>query len=186
LKTKLESYLAKLETLEEELKFHGSGAWEWSISAVEVALGRKPREAFSQLQQVIDEKKAMVVELDKIKNLTDALFICEIGVGLDLLYASQIKEWKKVICYDRMPLQVGKGLQDLFDDLGIHTTIEYQQIQTPITDKRFEFRDVEITPIEGVIDSIHEDVILIWLWTTRKPTNWLDLCKMNPHIKGVI
>jgi hypothetical protein len=40
--------------------------------------------------------------LQDIKDSADYLLICEVGRGLDILMASQVKKWKKIYCYDQV------------------------------------------------------------------------------------
>lgn len=38
--------------------------------------------------------------LQEVKDLSDNLIVCEIGRGIDLLLAVQVKKWNKIVCYD--------------------------------------------------------------------------------------
>lgn len=38
--------------------------------------------------------------LEKVKDLADTLYVCEVGRGLDILVALSVKSWKRIICYD--------------------------------------------------------------------------------------
>ena len=40
--------------------------------------------------------------LNKIKNESDSLLICEAGRGLDIFVSNTIKKWKKIYCYDHV------------------------------------------------------------------------------------
>jgi hypothetical protein len=50
-----------------------------------------------------ESKLRMMDELEKVKDLSDILYVCEVGRGVDILLALMIKEWSKIICYDINP-----------------------------------------------------------------------------------
>jgi hypothetical protein len=62
----------------------------------------------SQAVTAVDYKLKMVEALTKVKDFSDTIFICEVGRGVDLLLASFVKQWKKVICYDINPFVLEK------------------------------------------------------------------------------
>lgn len=47
-------------------------------------------------------KKSMIEKLNKVKDSTDYLLVAEVGRGLDILIANNIKKWKKIYCYDHV------------------------------------------------------------------------------------
>jgi hypothetical protein len=48
----------------------------------------------------------MLEELKKNKDFADTLYVCEVGRGIDILLASFVKEWKKIICFDMNQLEI--------------------------------------------------------------------------------
>lgn len=52
--------------------------------------------------------------VQEIKDDVDVLLIGEVGRGLDVLIANQVKEWKTIICYDQVNY---KDYLDIFDNV---------------------------------------------------------------------
>jgi len=48
------------------------------------------------------EKLAQKKILEEIKNEADVLLIGEVGRGLDILIANQVKKWEKIYCWDHV------------------------------------------------------------------------------------
>jgi hypothetical protein len=47
-------------------------------------------------------KLLMKKNLETVNNDSDFLLICEVGRGLDVLIANNVKKWKKIYCYDHV------------------------------------------------------------------------------------
>ncbi len=47
-------------------------------------------------------KKSVYENLQKFQLDGDALLICEVGRGLDILMANMVKKWRKIYCYDQV------------------------------------------------------------------------------------
>ena len=56
-------------------------------------------------------KAKMHRSLSSVSALSDKLFICEAGRGLELLMANTIKDWSRISCYDHNPIQRQSLLQ---------------------------------------------------------------------------
>jgi hypothetical protein len=54
--------------------------------------------------------------LQDIKDSADSLLICEIGRGLDVLIANQVKKWKTIYCYDQVNYE--KYLTNVFNNIS--------------------------------------------------------------------
>jgi hypothetical protein len=55
------------------------------------------------MEQIItakDAKLGMLKLLEENKDFSDTLWVCEVGRGIDILLASFVKPWKKIVCYD--------------------------------------------------------------------------------------
>lgn len=53
--------------------------------------------------------------LSEIKDSADYLLVCEVGRGLDILIANEIKKWKKIYCYDHVDYK--NYLVNIFDNI---------------------------------------------------------------------
>ena len=71
--------------------------------------------------------------LQEVKNLSDNLIVCEIGRGIDLLLAIQVKKWNKIVCYDTNQY-CGKFIIDYFKK---HFNIEVSYIHANSGDINF-------------------------------------------------
>lgn len=56
--------------------------------------------SMEQIVSNANHKLQMMKIMEENKDFSDTLFICEVGRGIDLLLASFIKPWKKIVCYD--------------------------------------------------------------------------------------
>lgn len=55
------------------------------------------------MEQIITSKNFkmnMMKLLEENKDFSDTLWVCEAGRGIDILLASFVKPWKKIVCYD--------------------------------------------------------------------------------------
>lgn len=68
----------------------------------------------------VDYKLNMIKILKEYSNFSDELFVCEVGRGIDILLASFIKKWKKIICYDINPFILEK-VNSYFKELSIES-----------------------------------------------------------------
>ena len=89
------------------------------------------------------QKLLMMRSLSKIKNEANKLLVCEVGRGLDILVASLVQNWTKVISYDRIVMH-GRLISEYFG-MGMGMEIDFRAE----TSERFPF------------DSINEDIILV-------------------------
>jgi hypothetical protein len=48
----------------------------------------------------VEYKLKMLEVLKENKDFSEELFVCEVGRGIDILLASFVKKWNKIICYD--------------------------------------------------------------------------------------
>jgi len=56
--------------------------------------------SMEQIVTAKDAKLGMLKLLGENKDFSDTLWICEVGRGIDILLASFVKPWKKIVCYD--------------------------------------------------------------------------------------
>lgn len=62
-------------------------------------------------------KHNMRKNLEDIKNETDFLLICEVGRGIDILIANNVKKWKKIYCYDQVDYS---SYLNIFDNIEFY------------------------------------------------------------------
>lgn len=67
-------------------------------------------------------KMKMFDLLKKNKEFTDNIFICECGRGVDILLASFIKKWNKIVCYDINPF-IREEVNTYFNNY-LHLSVE--------------------------------------------------------------
>lgn len=67
----------------------------------------------------VEEKERELAWLEELKDFSDTLFICEVGRGTDILIASAVKQWKKIICYDSNELVIACVNRYWRDKLGL-------------------------------------------------------------------
>jgi len=103
--------------------------------------------------------------LARVKDAADTLLVCEVGRGLDILVATFVRDWPKVICYDYVGSH-GRKLEEYFG--------EWMEIDfVGETSKRYPF------------GSVDEDVILI-ANETKIPDAGGKAIQENPHIRHII
>lgn len=56
--------------------------------------------SMEQIVSNANQKLQMMKLLEENKDFSDTLYVCEVGRGIDILLASFIKPWKKIVCYD--------------------------------------------------------------------------------------
>lgn len=56
----------------------------------------------------LELKKKMMITLEKYKDFSDRILFCEVGRGIDIVLAKQIKDWKQITCYDNNQFVVEK------------------------------------------------------------------------------
>ncbi len=61
-------------------------------------------------EEIIKNANAKIRMLDLLrenKDFSDTVFICEVGRGIDVLLASFVKPWTKIVCYDNNEYVLG-------------------------------------------------------------------------------
>jgi len=84
-----------------------------------------------------DIKLSMFEALKEVKDSTDNLLICEVGRGLELVFANHIKKWKTIYCYDYNPLY--KDLLNMYFVEKLGMNIVFNNCKTA----KFPFEDIE-------------------------------------------
>jgi hypothetical protein len=102
-----------------------------------------PLWGMNQAITAVDYKLKMLNTLKAESTSLDTLFICEVGCGIDIILASFIKDWKKIICYDINPYMLEKMNSYFKDKLGF-----------PIESFRVNTGDYDFS-------SIKENVVLV-------------------------
>lgn len=62
-------------------------------------------------------KRTMMKTLKEHKDFSDSILFCEVGRGIDIVLAKQIKNWKKIICYDNNQFIVEK-VKEFFPEVN--------------------------------------------------------------------
>jgi len=126
-----------------------------------------PLWGMEQAITAVDYKLNMLKTLKEETSSLDILFICEVGRGIDIILASFIKDWKKIICYDINPYILEKMNSYFKDKLGF-----------PIESFRVNTGDYDFS-------SINENVALV-ANQCRFDKKQFDEIKSSYFIKAVI
>jgi hypothetical protein len=109
----------------QEHNFDNGKPWTCDMWSIEVLKYLKNTEKFSLYKDYGDRKLKVIKELKKIKSLPDNLLVCEVGRGIDILLATFVKNWKRIICYDINPVY-GELVVDYFKKI-MNISVEFYQ-----------------------------------------------------------